>query len=550
MATSKTYGKNEQLPASVAGPIQQSISQIQSGINSLNSGGGSSGGVGAVNAQGQIVDSSGRVTGVANPADRYSSSARQATQVPEVGPTQPIEDPSTQLSPTSQVPQGLANQANQIQQGINQLSSQKGLKLQQTPTGSYTAVPDLIQQQRQAFETANQLGIQAPQSAGAGSAMVRATTQGLTPPSESPSMLSPAEDLDPRISDYLVDYDDFRSPENQHKSLMEEYQAMSKSLGLDTLNEKLVNAEAIINGTEDDIRLEVEKAGGTITASQLVTFGNARNKTLIQNYNKLLATKSAITTQLSTLMELSVQDRRFAEAEFDRKLDYAFKIADYKQKAVNNTKENYRWMIESGGGANILLDPRATASAERSLGLPTGGLSNIINRQAESQALALQKSRLENQNLQSQINERNAKTTTDGQPSPFRAEREARISTSIDDLYGRVNNKTVSFGSLTKYVPGTAAANFSADLDTLKANIAFSELQAMREASKTGGALGNVANQELELLQSTLGALNQRQSPENFKKNLNKIKESLGRWDSVKGGNVVQEGSDTIIITD
>jgi hypothetical protein len=42
----------------------------------------------------------------------------------------------------------------------------------------------------------------------------------------------------------------------------------------------------------------------------------------------------------------------------------------------------------------------------------------------------------------------------------------------------------------------------------MKANLAFDKLQAMRNASKTGGALGNVSNEELALLSSTVASLN------------------------------------------
>lgn len=114
--------------------------------------------------------------------------------------------------------------------------------------------------------------------------------------------------------------------------------------------------------------------------------------------------------------------------------------------------------------------------------------------------------------------------------SSYVTERNARISSSLDELMDRVNVATVGLAGQLSFVPGSPARDFKADLETLKANISFSELQAMREASKTGGALGQVAVRELELLESTLGALDQGQSPANFKKNLAKIKASLDRW--------------------
>ena len=71
-------------------------------------------------------------------------------------------------------------------------------------------------------------------------------------------------------------------------------------------------------------------------------------------------------------------------------------------------------------------------------------------------------------------------------------------------------------------------------MNTLKSNIAFNELTEMREASKTGGALGQVSNIELLLLEAALGALDTGQSPENLRAQLVKIGESVDRWNAAK----------------
>jgi len=69
------------------------------------------------------------------------------------------------------------------------------------------------------------------------------------------------------------------------------------------------------------------------------------------------------------------------------------------------------------------------------------------------------------------------------------------------------------------------AVNLATLLDPIRANVAFDRLQQMREASKTGGALGNVSNVELAQLQASAGSLAQRASPEILVKNLMKIEE-------------------------
>lgn len=86
---------------------------------------------------------------------------------------------------------------------------------------------------------------------------------------------------------------------------------------------------------------------------------------------------------------------------------------------------------------------------------------------------------------------------------------------------------TTGFGSYLSGVPTTDARDLAATLDTIKANIGFDKLQAMREASPTGGALGQVSERENLLLQSVLGSMDQGQSQEQFVQNLERIREII-----------------------
>lgn len=77
--------------------------------------------------------------------------------------------------------------------------------------------------------------------------------------------------------------------------------------------------------------------------------------------------------------------------------------------------------------------------------------------------------------------------------------------------------------SLAAVIPGTDAANLSALVDTIGANIGFDRLQQMRDSSPTGGALGQVTERELALLQAVLASLKQSQSDEQFVQNLDNL---------------------------
>lgn len=89
-------------------------------------------------------------------------------------------------------------------------------------------------------------------------------------------------------------------------------------------------------------------------------------------------------------------------------------------------------------------------------------------------------------------------------------------------------NPTTGFlGPIVAKWGGTDAADLSALLDTIGANISFDYLNQMRQQSPTGGALGNVTERELALLQATAGSLSQSQSAEQLVANLDRLEKQF-----------------------
>lgn len=104
------------------------------------------------------------------------------------------------------------------------------------------------------------------------------------------------------------------------------------------------------------------------------------------------------------------------------------------------------------------------------------------------------------------------------------------MDTTIDEADKLITE--ITSGLVGKYaakVAGTDAYNLQEKLKTIQANLGFAELQAMRDSSPTGGALGQVAVKEIEFLQSTIASLDQGQSPKQLKDGLKKIKDSYSR---------------------
>lgn len=103
------------------------------------------------------------------------------------------------------------------------------------------------------------------------------------------------------------------------------------------------------------------------------------------------------------------------------------------------------------------------------------------------------------------------------------------VTQDIDRVLKGTNWATTGWvGNVGTYIPGSPAYNLARTLDTIKANIGFDKLAEMRANSPTGGALGAVTEFENKLLQSVLGSLEQAQSPEQLRYNLQRLKDTIG----------------------
>lgn len=100
----------------------------------------------------------------------------------------------------------------------------------------------------------------------------------------------------------------------------------------------------------------------------------------------------------------------------------------------------------------------------------------------------------------------------------------------IRDAKGLVGWNTAGVGGLTQIVPSSDGRDLAAKLQTIKANLGFDRLQQMREESPTGGALGQVAVQELAALQSTVASLDQLQSAGQLGAGLDKAERHYTNW--------------------
>jgi hypothetical protein len=103
---------------------------------------------------------------------------------------------------------------------------------------------------------------------------------------------------------------------------------------------------------------------------------------------------------------------------------------------------------------------------------------------------------------------------------------------SIDEG-GRLVAGTIGSRLAGKYEPAT---NLQSQIDAIRSRIGLGKIQELKAQSATGATgLGSVAVRELDRLEASLGSLDQAQSPDELKKRLLSIKDSLNRYnDSVR----------------
>lgn len=120
------------------------------------------------------------------------------------------------------------------------------------------------------------------------------------------------------------------------------------------------------------------------------------------------------------------------------------------------------------------------------------------------------------------------------------SDEDTRLITGIvDDAVNLIDKEgrfvAGTFGSrlVERYEPAT---NLRGQIDAIRSRIGMGKIQEMKSQSATGATgLGPIAVRELDRLEASLGNLDQAQSPDELKKRLLSIKESLNRYnDSVR----------------
>ena len=333
------------------------------------------------------------------------------------------------------------------------------------------------------------------------------------------------------------------------QSFKDIYAEEAAKQGLPPLQEELANTISDIQLSEDQVRDEISRGGGMALDSQVRAIAAARSKTLLVKAQALSSIIDAKNDYIDNIVTLTKADRDQVSKDIDQKLGIADMVLNMTNRMQDRARENMGMLIKDVGYDGLMdsiSTPQELNAAARALGISPQMLMQLSTMQTSDQQreelnelnyeLSVAKFEEDKRQFglqyaleQQKLSEKVAANTV---VSPYQVERSTRNLQSISELLPKVSASTVGAGSLLGYVPGTPARNFAAEVDTLKANIIAGELTAMREASKTGGALGNVSDKESAFLSASLGALDLGQSPENFRKQLRKVEESIYRWNA------------------
>lgn len=360
-------------------------------------------------------------------------------------------------------------------------------------TGSAQQNTELLQKYRQGLQTAQSSGTTAPTSSSGGTAAVKS----MIPP---PTTLPEANPMDAILAQdkgyqqLQKDYSDYKSSLSQQQTLQEQYKQMETESGLPALKTEAMNMKNVIEGTESDIRNEITKAGGFATESQVLALTGARNKSLIQNYNKLTDQIANVQNHLDTMIGLSKEDKANALEQYKTQLDYDKTVADYTQKFTSNAVDAYNKVIDKAGYAGLYSatggDPHTINLVEKTLGLAAGSLAQLATQKTDEWGTPYV--------LGGNYVQKNSKTgeirTASSIPSKT-GTGSIGVSGTLSQATQAVITNPSLFDDLTPTVKGQIIAELQANgYDTTNLGTKSLSDTAIKEISQTQSALSNLSD--------------------------------------------------------
>lgn len=186
--------------------------------------------------------------------------------------------------------------------------------------------------------------------------------------------------MNPVVSSLYQQANQLLSTQATAQTFTQQYQDLVQSTGLQGLETQKMNINNIMSGTEDDIRTEIQKAGGFATESQVQALTAARNKTLLVQANSLDQQIQTQQDYINQIMQFSEADRTAVTNQVNAETGLADHIQTMQTNMDNASKDNYQKIVDtvgySGLAAMVAGNPQEETAVEKSLGLASGALTN------------------------------------------------------------------------------------------------------------------------------------------------------------------------------
>ena len=331
-------------------------------------------------------------------------------------------------------------------------------------------------------------------------------------------------------------------------------------LGDTVFNQFKDNPEAIGAADEEELRAITNSLGKNPDALNFVTqfrrdAQTARmNEQLIQQRGRLIDSLENEKVNTENLNRFLYQDRT-PEVELAESQEGPVPIYKMPGKFAERVKASDSGYSPAGPTINVAtgeIDPRTIPAPQAAQPLPErfqALLNSDLSPEAKAQGLAAIKAEAAalagpEQELDREMRLAAYKDQLGGATGPI----DTTASDVTNDAIGRalplIGDFTTGFGSYLKGIPGTEAKTLDRLLATVRANVGFEKLQAMRKASPTGGALGNVSDKEIQFLQAVLGDLDQANDDVELKYNLKLVQHMFNNIVHGKGNHSFRHPGD------
>ena len=208
--------------------------------------------------------------------------------------------------------------------------------------------------------------------------------------------------------------------------------------------------------------------------------------------------------------------RRNAPAEKEGELVRQYRLA--QEQGYQGNFMDFKTAIARAGADQVSIDARSGSE----VGTIPQGYELITDKNGNRRLRAISGGEAA-QEIEEQVIKDASKQNTVGRTATIVLEDIGRLKdllteqTFLDPVTGPIASQVASG------VSASARSNAESLVSTIGGNIGFDRLQLMRNESKTGGALGAINAQEMQLLQDVMGSLKLDQSEAQLRYNLERL---------------------------